>query len=82
MKFNDQARSVIEAEETNHRFAYWCVELAPTEELLEVGDMVFWSECPAHCSSLAPFQVTSIDGDYAKLDLFEKSVRLADLSRA
>jgi hypothetical protein len=82
VKFNDQARSVIEAEETNHRFAYWCVELAPTEELLEVGDMVFWSECPAHCSSLAPFQVTSIDGDYAKLDLFEKSVRLADLSRA
>lgn len=51
-------------------------------QALEVGDMVFWSECPAHCSSFAPFEIVSIDGDYAKLDLFAKLVLLTQLSRA
>jgi DNA-binding PadR family transcriptional regulator len=55
----------------------------PTEDqMLKAGDMVFWSECPAHCSSLAPFQVMSIDDGYAKLDLVEKPVPLTELSRA
>jgi hypothetical protein len=52
------------------------------DQELKVGDWVKWDECPAHCSSLAPFQITEINGEYAKLDLFEKPVRLADLSRA
>jgi predicted P-loop ATPase len=49
---------------------------------LKAGDMVFWAGCPAHCSSLAPFQVMSVDGGLVKLDLFEKSVPLSELSRA
>lgn len=53
-----------------------------TPQALKVGDMVSWSECPAHCSSLAPFEIMAIDGDYAKLDLFEKPVPTSQLSRA
>ncbi len=54
----------------------------PKEQVIEVGDMVFWSECPAHCSSFAPFQVMSIEDCYAKLDLGEKPVPVTELSRA
>jgi hypothetical protein len=46
---------------------------------LEVGDRVNWENCPAHCERFAPFEIMSLDGDYAKLDLFEKPVRLAEL---
>jgi hypothetical protein len=45
-----------------------------------VGDRVNWSNCPAHCEKFAPFEITSLDGDYAKLDLFSKPVPLAELS--
>jgi hypothetical protein len=61
------------------------IPLAATEDqALKVGDMVSWSECPAHCSNFAPFQITSIDIDNgsAKLDLFEKPVPLVQLSLA
>jgi hypothetical protein len=46
---------------------------------LKVGDRVNWENCPAHCERFAPFEIMSLDGDYAKLDLFEKPVRLAEL---
>jgi hypothetical protein len=48
-------------------------------EQLKVGDHVHWSNCPIHCERFAPFEIMSLDGDYAKLDLFEKPVRLAEL---
>jgi hypothetical protein len=44
-----------------------------------VGDRVYWANCPGHCEQFAPFEITAIDGDYAKLDLFEKPVLLAEL---
>ena len=47
-----------------------------------VGDRVNWSNCPAHCEKFAPFEITSLDGDYAKLDLFSKPVPLDELSSA
>jgi hypothetical protein len=48
-------------------------------EPLKVGDRVIWENCPSHCEQFAPFEITSLEGDYAKLDLFEKPVRLAEL---
>jgi hypothetical protein len=47
-----------------------------------VGDRVFWENCPSCCEELAPFEITSIDGDYAKLDLINKLVPLAELTLA
>jgi hypothetical protein len=49
---------------------------------LSVGDRVYWSECPSHCESFSPFEITGIEGDYAKLDLFAKPVLLAQLRLA
>ncbi len=46
---------------------------------IKVGTRVHWSNCPAHCEQFAPFEIMSIDGDYAKLDLFEKPVLLTEL---
>jgi hypothetical protein len=48
---------------------------------LAVGDRVIWDECPAHCASLAPFEVMAIEGDFAKLDLFSKLVPLSELTK-
>jgi uncharacterized membrane protein YgcG len=57
-------------------------ELVRTEETpLQVGDRVIWDECPAHCADLAPFEVTAIQGDYGKLDLFSKLVPLSELTK-
>jgi hypothetical protein len=50
--------------------------------VLKIGDRVYWSKCPAHCEQFAPFEITAIDGDYAKLDLFEKPVLLTELHRS
>jgi hypothetical protein len=50
--------------------------------VLKIGDRVYWSQCPAHCEQFAPFEITAIDGDYAKLDLFEKPVLLTELHRS
>jgi hypothetical protein len=55
-----------------------CLHNAP----LSVGDRVHWSECPSHCESFSPFEITEIEGDYAKLDLFAKPVLLAQLRLA
>jgi hypothetical protein len=49
---------------------------------LKVGDRVIWDNCPSHCEQFAPFEITAIDGDYAKLDLFEKPVLLTELHMA
>ena len=48
----------------------------------KVGDRVNWSNCPAHCEQFAPFEITAINGDYAKLDLFEKPVLLSEIEKA
>ena len=57
-------------------------ELVRTEETpLQVGDRVIWDECPAHCADLGPFELTAIDGDYGKLDLFSKLVPLSELTK-
>jgi hypothetical protein len=48
---------------------------------LKVGDKVWWDECPAHCQQFAPFEIMSLDGDYAKLDLINKPVLVAELRR-
>jgi hypothetical protein len=53
---------------------------ADSKRSFSVGDRVNWSNCPAHCEKFAPFEITSLDGDYAKLDLFSKPVPLAELS--
>jgi hypothetical protein len=53
-----------------------------TAEALKVGDRVHWNNCPTYCEQFAPFEITSIDGDYAKLDLINKPVPLAQLRRA
>jgi hypothetical protein len=57
-------------------------ELVRTEETpLQVGDRVIWDECPAHCADLGPFELTAIEGDYGKLDLFSKLVPLSELTK-
>jgi len=48
---------------------------------LRIGDRVNWSNCPAHCEQFAPFEIMEIRGAYAKLDLFEQLVPLAELER-
>lgn len=50
--------------------------------ILNVGEHVYWSQCPAHCEQFAPFEITAIDGNHAKLDLFEKPVLLSELHRS
>jgi len=63
------------------------VEPSLTETVIEVdrfkvGDRVIWDNCPIHCEEFAPFEITAIDGDYAKLDLFKKPVLLTELRMA
>jgi hypothetical protein len=53
---------------------------SPTQ--FRVGGRVFWENCPSYCEELAPFEITAIDGDYAKLDLINKPVPLAELTLA
>jgi hypothetical protein len=65
--------------EKHNQIKTWVVEL---NQALKVGDRVNWENCPAHCEQFAPFEIMSLDGDYAKLDLFEKLVPLAELNRA
>jgi hypothetical protein len=51
-------------------------------EVFKVGAFVHWTECPAHCENFAPFEITSIEGQYAKLDLFAHLVPLSELRLA
>jgi hypothetical protein len=53
-----------------------------TAEALKVGDRVHWNNCPTYCEQFAPFEITRIDGDYAKLDLINKPMPLAQLRQA
>jgi hypothetical protein len=56
--------------------------LSPEPTQFRVSDRVFWEDCPSSCEELAPFEITAIDGDYAKLDLINKPVPLAELTLA
>jgi len=57
----------------------WQDPVLTVPQSFKVGDRVYWSECPAHCEEFAPFEIMSIDGDSAKLDLFSKPVPLGEL---
>jgi len=59
----------------------WNPEPTSTTQF-RVGEYVFWENCPCNCEELAPFEITAIDGDYAKLDLINKPVPLAELTLA
>ena len=54
---------------------------APLDRALAVGDLVWWSQCPVHCAWANPFQILSIDGDTATIDLYANPVRLCELVR-
>jgi hypothetical protein len=54
---------------------------APLDQGLAVGDRVWWSQCPGHCAWANPFQILSIDGDTAMIDLYANPVRLSELVR-
>ncbi|HEY9781949.1 MAG TPA: hypothetical protein V6D09_17635, partial [Leptolyngbyaceae cyanobacterium] len=53
----------------------------PLDQALAVGDRVWWSQCPGHCAWANPFQILSIDGDTATIDLYAHPVRLCELVR-
>jgi hypothetical protein len=53
-----------------------------TAAALKVGNWVHWNNCPTYCEQFAPFEIISLDGDYAKLDLINKPVPLAQLRLA
>ncbi|MBD1895510.1 hypothetical protein [Coleofasciculus sp. FACHB-129] len=55
----------------------------PTSPIeFRVSNRVFWKNCLSYCEELAPFEITAIDGDYAKLDLINKPVLIAELTLA
>lgn len=58
-------------------FGEWIEEI-PTRQF-KVGDKVIWTNCYAHLSSWQPFVITSIDGDKAKLDIYQHLVPLDEL---
>ena len=71
--------------EKSVQFAEWIAGGAEVQQVaprIQIGDRVNWFNCPGHCDNLAPFEVTAIDGDYAKLDLFEKPVLLSEIEKA
>jgi hypothetical protein len=50
---------------------------------LKVGDRVIWDNAPTYCANVTQWwEITAIDGEYAKLDLFSKPVLLAELRLA
>ena len=54
---------------------------APQDQALAVGDRVWWSQCPGYCAWANPFQILSIDGDTAMIDLYAHPIRLCELVR-
>jgi hypothetical protein len=83
----EQSRIRALKSEQERFFDQCSTELRRTSEVsvsaqFKVGDRVYWSECPAHCEHFSPFEIMSIDGDYAKLDLFAKLVPLVELQLA
>ncbi len=50
---------------------------------LKVGSRVIWDNAPTYCANVTQWwEITAIDGEYAKLDLFSKPVLLAELRLA
>jgi hypothetical protein len=62
---------------TYKTFGEW-IEDAPIRQL-QVGDKVIWTNCYAHLNSWQPFLIISIDGDKAKLDIYQHPVYLNEL---
>jgi hypothetical protein len=62
---------------TYKTFGEWIEEI-PTHQF-KIGDKVMWINCYAHLSSWQPFVITNIDGDKAKLDIYQHPVPLNEL---
>ncbi len=73
-----QLLEVVRADgKTYKTFGEWIEEI-PTS-LFKVGDKVIWTNCYAHLSSWQPFVITNINGDKAKLDIYQHPVYLNEL---
>ncbi|MCY7284268.1 MAG: hypothetical protein LH679_12715 [Cyanobacteria bacterium CAN_BIN43] len=48
---------------------------------LEVGDRIWWDNCPGHCYSMNPFTIIAINGEMASLDVYSKPVLMSQLRR-
>jgi len=53
-----------------------------TDESFQVGDHVFWDNCPGACAWANPFTLTAIEGDCARLDLMASPVNVSELRRS
>ncbi len=58
-------------------FGGWIEEVLTRQ--FKVGDKVIWTNCYAHLNSWQPFLITNIEGDKAKLDIYEHPVPLNEL---
>jgi hypothetical protein len=76
----DKAYSQLSSEKLA-QISEWQNQLNNHKASFQVGDFVHWSKCPAHCEQFAPFEITAIDGDEAKLDMFENPVLLVELRK-
>lgn len=45
----------------------------------EVGNRVWWDECPKHCAWANPFTITWIENEMARLDLYAELVPISQL---
>lgn len=45
----------------------------------KVSDRVFWDNCPSHCAFLNPFNIQTIEGDFARLDCIVNLIPLTEL---
>ena len=60
----------------------WQDEQEQVESMnFQVGDSIFVNTCP-HTDALGPFVIQAVEGNLAKVELFEKLVRLCNLRRA
>jgi len=55
---------------------------ATVSHQFQVGDRVFWDNCPAHAEWANPFEVMEIRKEYAKPDIYEIRVLISELRKA
>ncbi len=63
--------------ERHAQIKQWVIEL---NQALKVGDRVFVNSCP-HTDSLGPFLIESIEGEFAKVEMFLELLPVSDLRR-
>jgi hypothetical protein len=54
---------------------------ASVPDAIRVDDDVIWIQGPRHFEDFAPFKITAIEGDYAKLDMIPFLVALSELRK-